>query len=102
MRRMFVRCLLVVLVTAPVCAEQEALNSCQDQDSWAEWDAAITQSPEDSEFQMLHTLRLGLCLKIARNDLSVAEATTIFERARNTLIQKRKDHPQMPPQPSPF
>lgn len=48
---------------------------------------------------MLHALRLGLCLKVERGDLTVDNATEIFEKARETLIQKRWERQQQTPKP---
>ena len=42
------------------------------------------------DIQTLHALRLGLCAKVQRGDISVQQATDIFEKARNAIIDKKK------------
>jgi hypothetical protein len=64
-------------------------NYCQDPDTWAEWDALVEKFPGDKDIQTLHALRLGLCMKVERGDLSEWEATVIFENARESIINKK-------------
>ncbi|MFC1533217.1 hypothetical protein ACFLZG_03070 [Thermodesulfobacteriota bacterium] len=42
------------------------------------------------DIQTLHALRIGLCAKVERGDLTVQEATLIFESARDSIINKKK------------
>ena len=65
-------------------------NYCQDQESWDEWEALIEKYPGDMDLHALHALRIGLCAKVNRGDLSVEEATDIFERARERILEKKK------------
>ena len=65
-------------------------NYCQDQESWDEWEALIQKYPGDLDLHTLHALRIGLCAKVNRGDLSVEEATDIFERAKETIMEKKK------------
>ena len=47
------------------------------------------------ELQTLHALWLGLCQKADREEIASAQATDIFEQARNTLVQQRQEHQQV-------
>jgi hypothetical protein len=40
--------------------------------------------------QALHALRIGLCVKVDRGALTVLEATTVFEKARKTLVAAKQ------------
>ena len=42
------------------------------------------------DIQTLHALRLGLCVKVARGDITIQEATDIFENAREKVINRKK------------
>ena len=64
-------------------------NYCHDQQSWDEWEALVQKYPNDMDVHTLHALRLGLCVKVERGDLTVEEATGIFERARERILQKK-------------
>ena len=65
-------------------------NYCLDKQSWEEWENLIKKYPDDIDIQTLHALRLGLCVKVERGDLSVQQATDIFENARDNVIEKKK------------
>ena len=67
-------------------------NYCQDQESWKEWDALIEEYPGDTDIQTLHDLRLGLCAKVERGDITIQQATDIFEFARETIINNKKSN----------
>ena len=46
--------------------------------------------PGDLDVQALHALRIGLCAKVERGDLTVEQATEIFERAREAIVERKK------------
>ena len=73
--------------TQSICAEE---NYCNDQKSWEEWDELVKKYPADMDIQTLHALRLGLCVKVARGDITIQEATDIFENAREKVINRKK------------
>lgn len=65
-------------------------NYCNDPDANMQWERLIQQHPDDMQIHALHALRLGLCFKVDRGDLSVSQATEIFENMRNALIDAKK------------
>ncbi len=73
-------------------AEQdgEDINYCTDKESWKEWDDLIVKYPDDEDITILHALRLGLCAKVSRGDISVRQATDIFEKARDIIMIKKE------------
>jgi hypothetical protein len=79
---------LILVLCNLVYAESE--NYCHDEKSWEEWDSLIEGSPDDTALQTLHALRIGLCIKVDRGQITIDEPTTIFESARETIIEKRK------------
>lgn len=68
----------------------EEVNYCTDPESWEEWEALVEKYPNDMEVHTLHALRIGLCVKVERKELTVPQATDIFEKARQIIIQKKK------------
>jgi hypothetical protein len=58
-------------------------------ESWKEWEELADKYPADNDVQILHALRLGLCIKVERGDITVKDATNIFEAARTTIINKK-------------
>lgn len=63
---------------------------CTDSESWKEWDTLVEKYADDDDIQTLHALRLGLCMKVQRGDITSLKATEIFEKARQTIIEKKK------------
>ena len=82
--------ILVLFFTVPSVVIAETENHCLDQESWKGWDALVQKYPNDMDVQTLHALRLGLCAKIERGDISVEQATEIFERAREIIFKKKQ------------
>jgi hypothetical protein len=68
-------------------AEEE--NYCKDPGSWAEWDALVAKYPNDKDIQTLHALRVGLCIKIKQETITIQYAINLFDRARNMVIREK-------------
>ena len=79
---------LILVVQSISFAESE--NYCHDEKSWKEWDALVEKNPNDMEVQALHALRIGLCTKFDKGQITLEQATQIFESAREAIIEKRK------------
>lgn len=58
----------------------------KDQDANMQLEALIREHPDDMQIHALHALRLGLCLKVDRGDLTIDQANEIFENMRSALI----------------
>ena len=71
-----------------------AENYCKDPESWKEWEALVRKYPNDLDLHYLHPLRIGLCAKVERGELTVEQATDSFERARDAIIEKKKAEPK--------
>lgn len=85
--------LVLLLIFALLFANLPAIAAedyCSDPESWEEWEELIEKYPNDSDIQVLHALRIGLCLKIERGDLTVEQGTDIFEKARKAILEKKK------------
>ena len=67
----------------------EEKNYCKDSDTNMQWEAMAQEHPDDLQIQALHALRLGLCFKVDRGDLTVGQATEIFENMRSSLIDAK-------------
>jgi hypothetical protein len=68
----------------------EEKNYCEDTDVNMQWEILIQKHPGDMQIHALHALRLGLCFKVDRGDLSVDQATDIFENMRSALISAKE------------
>jgi hypothetical protein len=72
---------------------------CEDEGRRRDWEERTANNPDDSDLQTLHALRLGLCVKIQREDLAVDQATDMFERMRHRLIEQRREQSAAEPKP---
>lgn len=54
-----------------------------------QWEALVQEHPDDMQIHALHALRVGLCFKVDRSDLTVDQATEIFENMRSALINAK-------------
>jgi hypothetical protein len=69
----------------PLTLNAKEQNYCEDQDTNFKWEALIQEFPDDMQIQTLHALRLGLCLKVDRGDLTVSQASELFNKIRNVF-----------------
>lgn len=51
------------------------------------WDELIRKYPEDKSLQMLHALRIGFCKKIEDGTISFEEASIIFNKLHDQVIE---------------
>ena len=79
--------LILLFTNLPAIASEDY---CSDPESWKEWEELIEKYPNDSDIQALHALRIGLCHKVKRGDLTVEQGTDIFEKARKAILEKKK------------
>ena len=88
----------LVFATIPVT---ETINRtyCDDEVTRRDWEERTANNPDDSDLQTLHALWLGLCVKIQRESLAVDQATDMFERMRQRLIEQRRDQSAVEPKP---
>ena len=89
--------LVVILWVIMFCAdigsadEKPATNYCDDKAVWEEWDKIVRQCPLDVPLQILHALRIGLCVKVENGSIAFNEATDLMNENYDMLIQKRGD-----------
>jgi hypothetical protein len=86
--------LLVGMLSASPDKAKPPVNDCEQEASWKEWQVLAAKHPEDQGLQALHALRIGICVKIKRDELSVQQGADIFEKARQALLIEWKEAAQ--------
>jgi len=81
---------LLVCLSPGYAADKLDETYCHDEKSWAEWDELIRKYPEDTSLQMLHALRIGFCKKIEDGTISFEEASMIFNKIHDQVIENTK------------
>jgi hypothetical protein len=87
MKRVAVIIMLIMAVYWPVYADDSAF--CNDPVSWQHFDAMVAEYPEDVPLQILHALKIGLCLKISQGSISTGPAINLFNDMLDTVANKR-------------
>jgi len=78
--------ILIISLSIPVSAET---NFCHDKTTWNDWNKMVKSNPEDIPLQIMHALRIGLCIKIEQNSISFEEATDLFDAMFDDVMKKR-------------
>ena len=94
-----VTCLLIFLVFSPLQAAETEQPPCENPEVWTDWEVKASQHVGNLDFQALHALWMGLCMKVKSGGLTEEEADGLFERARNTLLQQRREERSQQPMP---
>jgi hypothetical protein len=84
-----IRIITILTLSFLLCSyslKAEEKNYCEDTDANKQWEVLIQKNPDNLQFHALHALRLGLCLKVDRSDLTIDQATEIFENMRSDWI----------------
>jgi hypothetical protein len=76
----------LLLVPWPVYSDDSKF--CNDPPHWEHFNNMVAESPDDIPLQILHALKIGLCVKIEQNSISTQEAIGLFTDMLNTLIDK--------------
>jgi hypothetical protein len=97
-------CMLLLLAPLTLLADEKEKNNCHDLSAWQDWEERTAKNPDDVELQTLHALWMGLCVKVEQGAIEFDQATVIFERARDALIQQRREqrHEQQQQQHKPL
>ena len=91
-RKMKLKIISVLIILLIGCAQSKLQpNSyCNDKTTWQEWDDLIRVHPHNKEMQVLHALRIGLCMKIEQGTISNKEAIDLFNQAHQAVIERAK------------
>jgi hypothetical protein len=87
MKRVAAIIMLIMAVSWPVWADDSAF--CHDPAMWDHFDTMAADYPEDVPLQILHALKIGLCVKISQGSISTGAAITLFNDMLDTVANKR-------------
>ncbi len=87
------RAVIIVILTLflllPAHADDSAF--CEDPKMWAYFDSLTKKMPNDIPLQLLHALKIGLCVKVEKNSIRLDEAIQIFNDMVDTVVNKRDE-----------
>ena len=87
MKKIIIISILLLFSSISVFAEDSTF--CNDPEIWEYFETKIKKYPDDIPLQILHALKIGLCVKIEQNSISTPEAIHLFNDMVDTLANKR-------------
>jgi len=72
----------------------EAKKFCNDPKTWEHFSSIIEAKPDDIPLQILHALKIGLCVKIQDNSITTNEAIQLFNDMVDTAANNKEDKTQ--------
>ncbi len=82
---------VMILCLASFVRADEAEKFCNDSRTWEYFDSMVNKSPNDVSLQILHALKIGLCVKIEQGSITTSEAIHLFNDLVDTAANKRGD-----------
>ena len=87
MKKIIIISIVLIFLSLPVYAED--LSFCNDPDTWEYFESMTKKYPEDVPLQILHALKIGLCVKIGQNSITETEAVNLFNDMVDTVAGMR-------------
>ena len=88
MKTIIITVILCFLISLTATAQE---NFCHDPKSWDDWSKIVQKYPDDVPLQILHALRVGLCIKVENGSITINEATNLVDEWSESLIQERRE-----------
>ncbi|MBU1344117.1 MAG: hypothetical protein KKE44_20715 [Proteobacteria bacterium] len=89
MKKIILISTLLLFLAFPVLAE--ASSFCDDPDTWEHFESMTKKYPDDVPLQIIHALKIGLCVKIKQNSITETEAINLFNEMIDTLANMREE-----------
>jgi len=87
MKKIIIISILLIFLSSPVYAED--LSFCNDPETWEYFESMTKKYPDDVPLQILHALKMGLCVKIGQNTITETEAINLFNDMVDTVAGMR-------------
>lgn len=87
MKKLIVITILLLFSSFPLYADDSSF--CGDPKIWEYFESMTEKYPDDIPLQILHALKVGLCVKIDQNSISTPEAINLFNDMVDTVANKR-------------
>lgn len=80
--------MVLLLSSLPLYADDDS-TFCNNSQAWDHINAMVEKEPNDIPLQILHALKIGLCVKLDQNSISSPEAINLFNDMVDTMANKR-------------
>jgi len=84
---------LILCLSIPCAADtsKDSNNYCKDETSWQQWHELLAKHPQDDAIHAIYATRRGLCSMVESGKIDLDRATRIFERMRESLIDRYRE-----------
>lgn len=90
MKHLMLAIAIFLWVPGAVIADDESAF-CDNPVHWEHFNKMVADHPDDIPLQILHALKIGLCVKISQGSISTGAAITLFNDMLDTVANKRGD-----------
>jgi|APSaa5957512622_1039677.scaffolds.fasta_scaffold248363_2 hypothetical protein len=87
MKKLIISTILLLSLSCSLYADDSAF--CNEPETWKNFESMAKKYPDDVPVQILHALRIGLCVKIDQNSISTTEAINLFNDMLDIVANKR-------------
>ena len=87
MKKVFIISTLFIFLSIPLYADDSTF--CYDQNTLEYFESMTKKYPDDIPLQILHGLKIGLCVKIDQNSITESEAINLFNDMVDTVAGMR-------------
>ena len=84
MKKIIIISFLLLFSSFPLYADDSSF--CNNQDTWEYFESMTKKYPDDVPLQILHALKIGLCVKIDQNSISTPEAINLFNDILPSIV----------------
>ena len=81
--------IILMLCFGTLAWADEGEKFCNDPKAWEHFNRMVEEYPADVSLQILHALKIGLCVKIQNDSISPSEATQLFNDMVDTAVNLR-------------
>jgi hypothetical protein len=93
MKKLIIFAILLLCLSVPLYAYDSTF--CNNPQTWKYFESMSNKYPDDVPVQILHALKIGLCVKIDQNSISITEAINLFNDMIDTVANKRGEIEEM-------
>jgi hypothetical protein len=90
MKKLIIISILLLLSYLPLCADDDPAF-CNNPQAWDHINTMVEKDPNDIPLQILHALKIGLCVKLEQNSISSPEAINLFNDMVDSMANKRDE-----------
>ena len=87
MKKFIIISILLLISSFPLYADDSSF--CGDPAMWKHFNSMVKENPIDIPLQILHALKIGLCVKISQNSIGPTEAEYLFNDMLDIVANKR-------------